>query len=361
MKNVNNSQRVIKDHVSTISKDKTGRNIDLLRENASVEVTTRGITNHVYHEKSKDDVTKKRERVWKIFNTLASKGIPHDLIYQDDKLLLGMLKGLKTNNSGFSYTYDLGLPVINFVVFIWQSQREYIKKYGDIIFIDSTFNVSNLYFKAIVLTVIDQHYKSILAATLVRHEGIESYEKFLDFILAKINTKKRKILYLISDSAFQIHKMKWATIYCGFHLLREEKIFDGCKNLENVDKDPIRKLVYMSLISQSMCKVEDAVSKLCNRAFEPKYAQVKKRIMNLVGHALNGSCSSYMGTTFPNYLWEKENLDRILIEESNMISKSSRPEFLRLYTNYVREYVGIKDPNNIQKFLRKFNPILSPA
>ena len=45
----------------------------------------------------------------------------------------------------------------------------------------------------------------------------------------------------------------------------------------------------MALVSQSFCKVNNAIYQLCRHAAEPRYARVKKRIMNLVGHALNGS------------------------------------------------------------------------
>ena len=171
------------------------------------------------------------------------ESVAQTLVFSDDELLLGKLEKFKDECKGFKYIYDSTSPVIDFLAFMWPSQIESLRAFGDLIFIDSTFNINDIGLKAITVTVIDQHYRSILAAVaLVANETVENYERLLSFIMKETGDKKRKTLCLISDSAPRMHAavskvIPYARhIYCAFHLLREERLFGDCEELSKVEK-----------------------------------------------------------------------------------------------------------------------------
>lgn len=129
---------------------------------------------------------------------------------------------------------------------MWPSQVEALRNYSDLFFIDSTFKVNSKNFNAINIVVIDNHYRSILAATgLVKSEVNQTYTDLLDFV--KKMGPKRVPLCMISDAARQIHlgasiSLPYCRqIYCGFHLMREEGLFGPASPLDDATKDSIRK------------------------------------------------------------------------------------------------------------------------
>ena len=130
---------------------------------------------------------------------------------------------------------------LDYIAFLWPSQIKTPEYYSDLIFIDSTFGVSTMDYKALNVVVVDQHFRSVLAATaFVSSENIIAYKKLLAFINKKVRFK-RLPLCLISDAAPQIHASVAEVypfcrhIYCAFHLCKEGIKF-GRKKSSTVEK-----------------------------------------------------------------------------------------------------------------------------
>lgn len=66
---------------------------------------------------------------------------------------------------------------------IWSSQIKKLDKYGDLLIIDSTFNVNTCGYNAIVISVIDNSLRTyIVAIGFVKNEYERAYNNFLNFI-----------------------------------------------------------------------------------------------------------------------------------------------------------------------------------
>ena len=161
-------------------------------------------------------------------------------ICNEDRAIIGALESFKSENKDFRSKFILSKidNTLNFVAFLWPSQLEKLKSYGDLMFIDSTFNISVRDYKAINLVVVDKHFRSLIGAVaFTKHDDTYSYSVFLEFIKENV-AFKRLPLCLISDSAAQIHMAVSKAfpycrhIYCAFHLYNENALFWWKKRLE---------------------------------------------------------------------------------------------------------------------------------
>ena len=216
----------------------------------------------------------------------------------EDMELIGAFMEIKKGNAEFEYetVVSQGSKIMG-VMCLWPNQKEVLREFFDLVFIDSTYNVNNRKFNALNVVVVDGHYRTVLAATaIVRSELTDSYSKLLSFIWEKVKPR-RMPLCMISDSAFQIHSAMSKTfpycrhIYCAFHLLREESLFGKDSSLGSEEKEMIKSHVKTMLTSNSLNQVESEAYNLYiyEEGLSQNESTLKKKILKLVGHALNGS------------------------------------------------------------------------
>lgn len=89
---------------------------------------------------------------------------------------------------GFKFDYTIetakdGSSIVSYFGMIWSSQIKKLDKYGDLLIIDSTFNVNTCGYNAIVISVIDNSLRTcIVAIGFVKNEYERAYNNFLNFI-----------------------------------------------------------------------------------------------------------------------------------------------------------------------------------
>ena len=108
----------------------------------------------------------------------------------DDKAVIGACRSFEKEDKGFVFKYETMGTKLDFIAVLWPSQIEKLKYHGDLVFIDSTFGVSTKKFKALNVVVVDQHFKSVLAATaFTSSEWVTDYKALLQFIEENVNTE----------------------------------------------------------------------------------------------------------------------------------------------------------------------------
>ena len=225
-----------------------------------------------------------------------------------DKELLGTLYAYKKAVPGFDFDYLVGDPQrgkkedptkLIYFGMIFPEQKKLLQRYGDLIFIDSTFCVNARGHKAINLVVVDSHLKSLLGATcFVQNECSYVYERFLTFIQKSVPQPKRLPFCFIADCAPQIHSsivnvFPYARhIYCAFHLLKDKSLLGSANTLEEESRGEFRNLARRALISHSLSVVDSSVEKLHSIYLASSSGlddPFKKKVESIISHSLNGS------------------------------------------------------------------------
>ena len=81
------------------------------------------------------------------------------------KAIIGACCSLETTDEGFVFDYTVTGNKLDYIAFLWPSQIKALEYYSDLIFTDSTFGVSIMDYKALNVTVVDKHFRSVLEAT----------------------------------------------------------------------------------------------------------------------------------------------------------------------------------------------------
>lgn len=237
-----------------------------------ISVKKSAISNHNSHKKGTLSKKSKGE-MRKAFDT--SDPINSDLL-PEDKEFIGALIRYKEKEPELEFEYLAGDPKkdedpskLVYIGIIFPEQKEILREYGDLIFIDSTFGVNNRGHKAINLVVVDSHLKTLLAATaFVQSECGTFYERFLEFVRKSIPQPKRLPFCFIADSAHSIHSSIVKVfpysrhIYCAFHLLKDKSLLGSANALGEEGRVEFRNLARRALVSHSLSVVESSVEKL---------------------------------------------------------------------------------------------------
>ena len=82
----------------------------------------------------------------------------------EPKAIIGLLNGSKEKDPGFCYhcTISGDGKIVNFLACLWSSQIKKLSYYSDLVFIDSTFNVTSDGYKGLNLVIVDQHLRALL-------------------------------------------------------------------------------------------------------------------------------------------------------------------------------------------------------
>ena len=262
-----------------------------------------GGTTRVHRHREKKDADKQLEG--EFIKWCDHLSIPEG-VSNEDKAIIGALECFKSENKGFcsKFTISEKDKTLDFVAFLWSSQKEALKYYGDLMFIDSTFNISVRDYKAINLVVVDNHFRSLFGAVaFTKHDDTHSYSVFLEFIKENV-AFERLPLCLISDSAAQIHMAVSKAfpycrhIYCAFHLYNENALFGGKKKLEEesqavdaeeVSKKDIKDWILTMLTTRSQLRLDNAICNLRRAMVDPKFTGISTKIGHLLVHGVNGS------------------------------------------------------------------------
>ena len=245
-------------------------------------VNSEDVTKHKYGKRITATVQEIQELKKQVDTSILKEhklSLPEDLT-DEDKATIGALCSFCKDYPGFNFRYTVSGGRIDFLVCLWPSQIEKLEHYGDLIFIDSTFGVSARGYKALNVVVVDQHFKSVLAATAFACcEKVLAYKQLLGFIMESVKYK-RLPLCLISDAAPQIHASVAEVypycrhIHCAFHLCKDEVSFGKGKKSSTDDKSSasstkqdVRDNVLTLFTTSSQSKFDCAVSKLL-RALE---------------------------------------------------------------------------------------------
>lgn len=230
----------------------------------------------------------------KIYNDEPNK--LYNLSEEGDKKIVGMF--LHNNKKDKDFKYHCSVDEANklkFIVSLQPSQLEAISNFGDLLFIDSTFNLNVQKFNAINFVVINNEYRSVIGAcAFVKNETTDAHLELLKFIKKNV-CFKRLPLCVISDGALQIHSavaevFPYAKhVYCAFHSLRSGKMWPKDKSVSELTKATTKMLVHTMLVSTSITEVMDSASKLLVLAESQTDKGVKKRLLELCGHAFNAS------------------------------------------------------------------------
>lgn len=266
---------------------------DLLITKVGIKITSEALRKKRKYLEKKDGDSKETVDFIKVFDNEVGL---NDELDSEDKAIIGKMIFNKQNTPGFEYRYGLSLNnKLVFLTYLWPEQKEMLATFGDLIFIDSTFGLDNRDFKAINLIVVNGHYKSVLGGVaFVKSECNSSYYSFLSFIKEKV-CFRRLPLCLISDGAQVIHSsvakvFPYAKhIYCSFHLAREGKIFDDCKDLDKATKDKVIELLNLTLNTKSLITEDKALDELKEIVKDEKVEPAKEKIETVMGHGINGS------------------------------------------------------------------------
>lgn len=213
--------------------------------------------------------------------------------------LIGAFMSIKKENKEFEYDCVISEEgKLVSIMCLWPSQKEALLNFFDLVFIDATYNINNRSFNALNVVIVDNHYRSVLAATAIaRCEVTESYSSLLRFIWERVKPR-RLPLCMISDSAFQIHNAMSKTfpycrhIYCGFHLLKDDNLFPKHCTLTPEKKKEIKGYARAMLTSNSLYQVESEAYKLYEyeeSLSEVDDAPLKQKVLKIIGNGLNGS------------------------------------------------------------------------
>lgn len=213
----------------------------------------------------------------------------------EDRKILGALT-LRKMKGEIDFQYKVSGNELDYIACISRAQMESIATYGELLYIDGTYKVNKRKYVVLNLVVVNNHNRSVIGATaFVKSESTESYKNFLLFVKQKVAFKRMPIC-LISDGALAIHNAVLEVfpyvkhIYCVFHLIREGKIFGQKKGLVDKEKKKeIRLLVKKMLTASSMDQVLKLKTTLENLGQQNEYNLIEGRLIELIGHAINGS------------------------------------------------------------------------
>lgn len=237
--------------------------------------------------------TRERIKYIDIYNNEPNKD--YELKLDEDREIAGLFIHKYKTEDNFTYHCSVSNDKeLEFIVSMNSSQREALSKYGDLLFIDSTFCLNRDNYNAINICVINGDYKSmIVACAFVKREDTASYLRLLTFIKCSV-VFNRLPLCVICDGALQIHSAV-ATIfpyarhvYCAFHSMRG-KIFAKDLTLPQETKDDIRETIRTMLSTDSMIELYNCINKLLNIAANAENVNIKKRILEICAHAINAS------------------------------------------------------------------------
>ena len=267
-----------------------------------ISVSKRCISRHNSGKKKSETkaITQKRAKTFDANNPQNSNLLP------EDKELLGTLYAYEKAVPGFEFDYLIGNQTnekdptkLMYFGMLFPEQKKLLQRYGDLIFIDSTFCVNARGHKAINLVVVDSHLKSLLGATcFVQNECSCAYERFLRFIQKSVPQPKRLPFCFIADCAPQIHSsivnvFPYARhIYCAFHLLKDKSLLGSANALEEESRGEFRSLARRALISHSLSVVDSSVEKLHSIYLTSSSGlddPFKKKVESIISHSLNGS------------------------------------------------------------------------
>ena len=83
----------------------------------------------------------------------------------------------------------------DFLACLWSSQIKKLSYYGDLVFIDSAFNVTSDGYKGLCLVIVDQHFKSLVGAfAFAKCEAAEVCDTFLSFTREHIPSQEASTL-----------------------------------------------------------------------------------------------------------------------------------------------------------------------
>lgn len=207
---------------------------------------------------------------------------------------------------------------------MWPNQKDAIQKNGDLILVDSTFNVNTRYYNAITLVVVvDNKLNSLLGAiAFVRNEFDENYQSFLEFLKSKNSPTKKASFMLNLRFTPQIHSGVSAAIpyckfiHCAFHLLKDQSLFGSTSGLtdeKKKKKERNKKYNFVNAhVSFTPKKVKSCVSKLYKIANEvgETYPLLKNKLSELITHGINGSRplqDFFTSNTIPSSRVESKN------------------------------------------------------
>ena len=263
-----------------------------LANKVGIQVTNEDIRMHFDHEKRAEGYVKPD------YIQFCPDEIRHnEKISDEDKEIIGALMEKQRQEGKFKHSYSFSKEnELDFIAFIQLDQIEALSLYGDLIFIDSTFDTNSKKYNTLNFCVIDQNFKTVIGAVaFVKRENIESYKKLLLFIKDNVIFKRLPIC-MISDGAHIIHKAVASVfpytkhIYCAFHLLRDGNIFGKKKNvLSPKEKNTIKDYVKTILVSESQIKVDKAVNELIKIRTAQNDDEIIRRLTQVIGHSVNGS------------------------------------------------------------------------
>lgn len=155
------------------------------------------------------------------------------------------------------YEYSTTGDHLDFVACLHVGQKEVLSLYSDLIFLDGTYKITPRKYVLLNLVVIDNHYRSFIAATaFVLNEDNDNYVKFLTSIKNSV-VFKRLPLSIITDGGLSIHKavatvfLYCRHIYYTFHLLREGKLFGNKNSMSTKKKEYVKTLIRVMFITTS--------------------------------------------------------------------------------------------------------------
>ena len=89
-----------------------------------------------------------------------------DVLNQELKAVIGLINGFKKKIQGYVTTVQflvMGNHLTSLAC-LWPSQIKKLSYYDDLVFIDSTFNVTSDDYKGLSLVIVCQHFKSLVGA-----------------------------------------------------------------------------------------------------------------------------------------------------------------------------------------------------
>lgn len=213
----------------------------------------------------------------------------------EDKKIVGSFIRSKMKEGIYEYEYSTTGDHLDFVACLHVDQKEVLSLYSDLIFLDGTYNISSRKCILLNLVVIDNHYRSVIAATaFVMHEDTENYVKFLSFVKNSVVFKRLPIC-IIADGGLSIHKAVATVfpyckhIYCTFHLLREGKLFGNKNSMSAKKKEYVKTLIRVMFITTSVNRIKEIEAILKGLISNDNFNLTESRISESVGNAWNGA------------------------------------------------------------------------
>lgn len=291
-------------------------------------------------------------------------------INEMDKQILGFLaQGVKERKIQ-KYDFNVSDNFLDYFTFIKSDQIDIIATYGDLIYIDGTYNVNNDKFVIINFTVVDKHMKSYIGAVgYVVHENYDTYVRMLKFIKANIPFK-RLPMCLICDGALSIHKAVKDVfpytkhIYCAFHLMRGGNLYPKNSNLSQEKKDEIKKDINTMLTSFSQSVIAETKSKLEYLLNNTSAVDINiSKVAELIAHGLNCNRSQQESFTARSVASSRIECENSLIKRNGSIGCTSLINSVKitssLLQNQVTEYQIIFVPKCLYKMIQYFKIIFT--